>query len=217
MNTNISKKESLANKVKNEIREINNIIRRMKIKTDNVHDLGIRQHIIQLLSMYVQNGDPLMYAVLNEMAKSMINDPSALKVITYEETEVEIPECYVFFQDYVKNKISRLENILTYDDIPAIKPVQNNLLNFNRPGALPFNPTGANTFNPTGANTFNPTGANTFNPTGANTFNPTGANTFNPTGANTFNPVGTKLGSPADIPKNPKVTFGPTNTLNEKS
>jgi hypothetical protein len=213
--TNISKKETLANKVKQEIREINNIIRRMKIKTDNVHDQNIRQQIIQLLSMYVQNGDPLMYAVLNEMAKSMINEPSALKVITYEDTEVEIPECYVFFQDYVKNKISRLEKILTYDDS---KPVQNNLLQFNPIGAPTFNPIGANTFNPIGANTFNPTGANTFNPTGASTFNPTCASTFNPTGASTFNPTCSSTFNPAttsNSEKTTKVTFGPTTTLNK--
>jgi len=198
MNTNVSKKEIFASKVKHEIRELNNIIRRMKIKTDNANDQNIRQQIIQLLSMYVQNGDQLMYAVLNEIAKSMINDPSALKVIIYEETEINIPEFYVFFPEYVKNKISKLEKLLTYDDF---KPVQNNLLNFNPTGAGTFNPTGAGTFNPS---TFNPAGPSTFNPTGAGTFNPAGASTFNPTGPGTFNPA------------DKKVTFSPT-TFNPKN
>jgi len=116
MTTTVNKKDTFAQKVKTEIRVINNIIRSMRIKGDDPLEPNTRQQIIQLMNMYVQNGDKLMYGVLNEIAKSMIGDPTAQKVITYEETEVEVPEYIVFYPDYIKNEMNLLEKLLGYDE-----------------------------------------------------------------------------------------------------
>jgi hypothetical protein len=212
MTSTIPKKDVLATKVSQEIREINNIIRKMKIKTDNATDQNIQQQIIQLLNMYVQNGDKLMYVVLNEIVKAMINDPTAKKVITFEETEVEIPEFYVFFPEYVKIQLSRLEKILTYDEIP-VKPAQNGPFGIGTPL---FNPVGAPTFhppptfaqfNPSRTPSFNPTKTHTTVPPAGPVFNPPGGPAFNPPGGPAFNPPG----GPAKVNESPfsGTTFNP--------
>jgi hypothetical protein len=239
MTTAVNKKDTFAQKVKTEIRVINTVIRSMRIKGDDPLDQNAKQQIIQLMNMYVQNGDKLMYEVLNEIAKAMLGDPTAQKVITYEETEVDVPEYIVFYPDYIKNKMNLLEKLLGYDEksdqpkqafkidnpIFSIPPNKNypqptpTFTAFNQTGTSVFNQTGTPAFNPTGTPAFNPTGTPTFNPTGTPTFNPTGTSVFNQTGVPTFNSTGTPAfnttGTPA-FNQTGAPTFNPTGTTTTK-